>query len=99
REASQHGDPSSHQHARPTGRASPNQAPTYEDARYMARSGEAGFLSQVSDVWVKLVFSIQVAVLDVSLRELCCCGEVFDRGAVCGGGGSQTTWGGRCGGE
>ena len=28
------------------------------------------------------------------MRELCCHGEVFDRGAVCGGGGSQTAWGG-----
>ena len=33
------------------------------------------------------------------MRELCCRGEVFDRGAVCGGGGSQTAWGGRGGGE
>ena len=43
--------------------------------------------------------SIRVAVLDVSLRELCCCGEVFDCGAVCGGGGSQAAWGGCGGGE
>ena len=37
--------------------------------------------------------------VDVLLRELCCRGEVFDRGAVCGGSGSQTTRGGRRGGE
>src|SRR6201989_25317 len=38
-----------------------------------------------------------VVAVGVSLRELCCGGEVFDRGAVCGGGGSQTARGG-CGG-
>ena len=33
------------------------------------------------------------------MRELCCRGEVFDRGAVCGGSGSQTARGGCRGGE
>lgn len=33
------------------------------------------------------------------MRELCCGGEVFDRGAVCGGGGSQMARGGGRGGE
>ena len=37
--------------------------------------------------------------VDVLLRELCCCGEVFDRGAVCGGSGSQTARGACRGGE
>jgi hypothetical protein len=64
----------------------------------MARSGEAGFLSQVSGVG-RVRRSIGVVGVDVSLRELCCRGEVFDRGAVCVGGGSQTAWGGRGGGE
>src|SRR6201984_1862329 len=40
-----------------------------------------------------------VVAVDVSLHELCCGGEVFDRGAVCAGGGSQTAWGGCGGGE
>ena len=33
------------------------------------------------------------------MHELCCGGEVFDRGAVCGGSGSQTARGGCRGGE
>ena len=70
----------------------------YPVARWLD-SAKPDFSSQVCDLASSSVCTIRVVLVDVSLRELCCRGEVFDYGAVCGGGGSQTAWGGRRGGE